>query len=315
MSSTNNYGLSGFLAGTIACVIVWTVVGCTEKKQTATDLTMPDPDFEVRGRDSMPRPDAGSNDQWRGHADAGSVDKGITRHLALQVTPSHLTSGWTSDQKVSLNWVNVGVSDIKSAEGDIRTAFSVVTFPGKSPISGKLELNAAARKGVFVPASGLIKDADYLVQVRRLGYVVPDREHTQFRVGSLPRVRRINVVPKATAPGDLDYLNLVFSEEVDRASVLAVLTVRTAKSGASLSISPIYATGASTSVAFRLPASTQMNVKLALRLGMDVGAKSGVKLDGKYTGKAGSGDFTVELTPSDHSPALGKTAWEPAIKY
>ena len=50
-----------------------------------------------------------------------------------------------------------------------------------------------------------------------------------------------------------------------------------------------------------------MSGKLRITVGKDVGAASGLELDGTYSGAAGSGDFSAEMVPASHAD----TPWDP----
>ena len=58
-----------------------------------------------------------------------------------------------------------------------------------------------------------------------------------------------------------------------------------------------------------------MTSKLAITVGTDIGAPTGVKLDGTYSGVAGSAPLSVELVPADYGEGKSAKHWEPTLPF
>jgi len=230
--------------------------------------------------------------------------------FVLLAGPRHLTSNLGTDVKVWVSIHPVDQPDPKAAKAAITSAFSLVSLPGKKPVAGKLTLNYKARRASFVPTSKFTLNTTYLIRLKKGHLVAPLREYSLFRVGSLPQVRGISTRAKQATPSEMDYIGIDFSEPVDRAKAIAAISIRSAKTNVALKLKPAASTGVHTGILFYAPAGTRMADALNITVGIDVGAPTGVKLDGKYTGKPGSGSFKVQIVPAKNA-----AGWEPALSF
>jgi len=234
------------------------------------------------------------------------------------ITPYHLMTALPVDFKSADRPISVGLYPYKvdpaTAKTQLQSAFTVMTRETKQPVQGVWTFDWQGNR--FVPST-LTKDTEYLIEIKKQGYLLPSREYTAFRVGSLPRVVAVSFQESATSANDVDLLVLTFSERLDVTKVGAALTLKTTGASAKFlattvttptSMSPTWQIG------FQLPAGVSISTKLSITLGTDVGSPTGVALDGKYTGVAGSGPFALELVPQDYLGSKnGK--WEPNLSF
>jgi hypothetical protein len=161
-----------------------------------------------------------------------------------------------------------------------------------------------------------LAEGDYRVSVdptkAQMKYYAVPREHHVFHVGALPRVRRVDIEEK----GQSTTIIVLFSEPVRLGAIVGGLSVYDAKAPSSkLSAaldpgSPSHETPVTVAI---FTAPTKKSYRL--ELGKDVGAASGLELDGLYSGKAGSGDFSAEIEVSslESVPGSNTRRWYPSI--
>lgn len=143
-------------------------------------------------------------------------------------------------------------------------------------------------------------------------YGTPPLTHHFFHVGSLPRVREVSFLADK---GGLLKVLLVFSEYVDLTKIGNSLKLTDVTTSTVLSPT-LTSTGTKVvAVAFTVPASKGLNGRYSLVVGKDVGADSGLELDGKYTGKPGSGDFVLDVEPAALATKTGSDdrVWRPTL--
>jgi hypothetical protein len=98
-------------------------------------------------------------------------------------------------------------------------------------------------------------------------------------------------------PAELDVIDIRFSEGISPAKVAAATSALELGTKSTLGLT----------VCLRVPPGTSMTSKLRITVTQDVGALSGLALDGTYSGTPGSGDFTAQIVPAQHVD----TPWEP----
>jgi len=241
----------------------------------------------------------------------GRGDLGGPSLLIYDTSPAHLTSMVKPDTTIRFSATGSSL-ELSEMNKRMTSATTVTTWPGGKPVAGTWSAN-----GLELTPSAPLGDGDYLVRVKPDGLkLAVTREHTLFHVGSLPRVTWISVngttpcTPKTTS---CDGISIQMSEPVDASKW--TLTVETQQN------STFKATGATLKDAgniggsFKLASPIDTSMPLRITLGMDVGATSGVKLDGKYTGQASSGPFSATFVPKDHVAPSDWLCYVPEITF
>jgi len=161
-----------------------------------------------------------------------------------------------------------------------------------------------------------LASAEYVLQItEKDGLQVAAGQGTlHFRSNSAPRVVRLAFLP-VDAWSKPPRLSIRFSEAMEiKATAAAVALFDTVEAKAV----PIQYPGTAsettvvTGMTFDLPSNFDFSHKTRVTVQGTAIAGSGKTLDGKYTGTAGSGDWSVDLVPSQNGPA---TAWVPALSF
>lgn len=75
------------------------------------------------------------------------------------------------------------------------------------------------------------------------------------------------------------------------------------------------ATPCCSNIGWRLPAPLDVTNRLRVTVGQDVGAVSGLKLDGLFTGKSGSGDFVATFVSATYANQTSPRPYVPTVAY
>ncbi len=188
-------------------------------------------------------------------------------------------------------------------------ALSLRQVGAKKPLAIPLKwkLDSAGYLVTVLPTVALSDVADYVLEIEDPAVDVA-RSKTVFRFGHLLRIRYVQF-GSTKKGGAIDMVGIEFSENVQPKKVAAGLSARVA-GGQALGLS-LFSTGDSvrTSVYFNLGQSIAANESVELRLKSDLGAAAGA-LDGKMTGKAGSGEFVLTIQPSKYG---ANQRWVPPV--
>jgi len=267
----------------LSMVCLMLLVGCPDSRPPSTS--------------PLVKPDAGQPRTW------------------VTVSPAHLTSGFATTE----TFVYLGVSpgpglEPEVIEKQVTQAFSIVSLPGKVPVPGKLDFSDPFHTRVVFRPDMLVDDTEYLVTVKKVGYLEPLREHSLFHVGSLPRVRSMRAT--VSDKGTCDEIAVSFSEMVQTAKAQSGISVVDQASKATLastvSLGTLSNDPSQTQVVMvRLSSPIPASTKLRITVGGSIATPAGLKLDGSYAGAAGSGDLVADFVPADHADAMHP--WEPAL--
>lgn len=240
-------------------------------------------------------------------ADASSIPE----VLVDVVSPMHLRTNWVQETVVLQYTVPFAKLDAATAQAEVLSAFTLVVLPAMTQIQGswKIEEASNATTATFTPSTALDPSLEHQVTLAETGHVVPSREHTLFRVGSLPRIVAVEFAPSPSTPTDVEHMLLRFSEGVSSASVASATTIKDSVAN-TLPATLTTSCTACADVLFKLPTGVAMTDTLDLVVTADVGAPTGQLLDGKYTGTAGSGTFAVSLVPQKH---VASSPWVPSL--
>jgi hypothetical protein len=247
--------------------------------------------------------------------DLGMMHEGATKperfYIAIGVDspPYQLQSCLEAPEYFGLSfsgWLGGNNMNTTAYYSEIIRAVSLLTWPAKTSISFALKIEEDLQSAKMIPSSTLASDADYLIRieevslVQKVGLIKPEREYTFFRVGSMPRVAEIDFRSAKTNSTELELFGVMLSEPVDVAKFVSALSVTDLTNDTVLPLTLLTANSSAWNIGFNPPKGTLVSTKLRFTIGTDVGDPSGLLLDGKYTGKSGSGGLTVDLTPSDY---------------
>ncbi|MCC6746810.1 MAG: hypothetical protein IT371_04070 [Deltaproteobacteria bacterium] len=263
------------------------------------------------------------------HADAGtgldhaspSRDGMAGPRISVSVSYLHLLSNLPADSSVHPHVVTSGIASAEEMVRQLTAATTLTVWKSKTvlPSAWKIAWNGGTQFSMeFAPTAGFSADTDYVLTIRKQGAVVPTREVSLFRIGSLPRVKQVCFGPAVKGMGtDIGSVTVRLSETVAASSLLLELS-RRADSGWAAFAAPIPMStqGAGTEMRFTFAAPLDPNVPVKLVLPATVEAPTGKKLDGKYSGQSGSGPLEVELLPGKYAKK-GNAAdcWEPTLTY
>jgi hypothetical protein len=224
--------------------------------------------------------------------------------------PTHLQSQFPKEYNIEVCSTISNVDDA-TADAQVKSAFSLMTRVGKTPVAGTWTFEKsghATRLGKFKPSSALADNTDYLVRLQKLGFLEPEREYTLFHVGPLPRVQKINFYYLKGQPVTaIDEIGVHFSEQVDTAKVAANMLAKVAGSTTALQPTLVSPDPLNNVVAVRLPSALALTTKLSITIPTDVGAPTGVKLDGNYSGAS-------EHAQAAHQPCLQPRRPQPSAR-
>lgn len=240
----------------------------------------------------------------------GTTDSGVAmpQVKVRDIMPMHFSSMAKPDTTITATverW-KLGLDD---AIKRLDASTSVTTWPGNKAVAGSWKVSS----GIEFKPSAPLADGDYLVRIKPDGDKLKvEREHTLFHVGSLPRVKQVRVTFGSKAAIQSKTYEAIFvwmSEPTDPSKW--TLTVEAKQGGTFKALSAVNTSGST----FKLSAPIDVNSELRVTLGTEVGASSGVKLDGAYTGQAGSGAFSATFVPKDYlEPASQEMVYVPDIK-
>ncbi len=240
--------------------------------------------------------------------DAGSLpDRGTTPVMYLRVGGNFYSNRKTME-RVSITLGPRYLVSPQAAEKLLKSAVSVIALPGKTPVAGKLDIHLDWKTAIFFPAAPFKKDVTHAVWIKKIGPLVPSDEYSVFRLGPLPWVQGLSFIQSKADPSVLEEVIVTFSEAVTTAKAYAAISVTDAAAKSAHKTTHASPTAENSAVTLTMPAGVKRSDKVRITVGTDVGAVSGVKLDGEYTlTTAGSGPFSIELVPAN----LSNQSWKP----
>jgi hypothetical protein len=230
-------------------------------------------------------------------------DAGNKAELSVGVVyPEHIDSMVSPGVRIS--FTVIGKVDRKVSLDRMKQAISLMKWPSKKSVAATW----ITEVGGGLQPDAKLTDGDYLLRIKPDGNKLQtDREYTLFHVGSMPRVKDFlfpsqKVSGKSLPP---DQITILMSETVDTASIKVTLEHKQGPVFTPLSASQLSGT------AFKASQAFDMQSPLRITIDKSLATSSGVKLDGKYTGVAGSGTFVTTFIPKD----LASKRWAPDIKF
>jgi len=226
-----------------------------------------------------------------------ALDSLPMQHFIRLTVVGHMASNAPTDAKIPISCIAQGVS-----QADITAALNAITLydaPTKTPVAFDLEQMGGCGRNI-VPKQKLQNDTEYFVEITKTKYVTTNRALSHFHVGSLPRIAKVGIGKQIVG---VTVVSILFSEQMTSTTLTADLS----DGGKALAFTP--ALRPPTTAALELTLTTPVATSSTLTLGIDAAAEAatGLKLDGKYAGTAGSGPFSLTFTPD----AMTTGVWEP----
>jgi hypothetical protein len=289
----------------IVCfVIVASLAGCTssDNPKVEQDGAL---DTSTMGRDDAKVADG-----------SASNDSPKTPDIRVSVSsPKHLLSDVATSAVVELDVTPDAGLDQQLAFQRVKSAVELVDRKTKAPVAGtwtyKDKNYHNELRATFTPTASLAT-GDYLVQVTQdPGKLEARQAVTMFHVGPMPRVSEVRFFYSKKVkdkPLEFDILYVHLSEKADYSVVSATFEEEVAGVWTKLSTTR-------QDIGWRLPAPLDVTNRLRVTVGQDVGAISGLKLDGLFTGKSGSGDFVATFVPATYANQTSPRPYVPTVAY
>jgi hypothetical protein len=229
------------------------------------------------------------------------------------ITPVHLQSNLGPDATVT---VNVFAS-VDNSLALVENAVRLIRVKDMAEVKGSWKNNQGnypVYSALFTPSAPLA-NGEYVVKITPKSNVVEPMLHTQsiFHVGSLPRVRYVEWETNQSASATVaTRLLFRFSEPVATAVLPATVETKV-QAGAFKAVTFTNPSKSVEAAVLDLKTPISLDDTLRINIKSDVGAPTGVKLDGLYTAKAGSGDFTATFVPRSHMAKHNR--WLPPLTY
>jgi hypothetical protein len=249
----------------------------------------------------------------------GRPDRLLYDVTAAIMMPDHLISNAPKDTVVKIE-VYPLLIDVQTAIKRVQSFTEIVTYPEKKPVSGHWSDEPGPPILLTFTPSDPLADSEYLIKVTASGQQMAVRDknplysYRLFHVGPLPRIANITFGCSSKVPGqplNFDLIFPSFSEPIDFSKVKATFEVQEQSAWTT-----VVATAVENSKGLKMANPIDPTKPLRINIDPDVGAASGLKLDGLYSGKAGSGPFSVTLTLDDLKGIFESASpvWVPDIK-
>ena len=195
----------------------------------------------------------------------------------------------------------------------LESAFSLHDLETNTLVVGSWNsttINKSTETMVFSPKAALGDGSEYKIEVKLSGTMQMERPVTLFRVGSLPRVTEIVFGSSQKKGGEVDRLDIFFSETINPGKVKQGFRLLADGKASTISLSDATPNVIPPVRAVSWVAKPAFDPKqlYELRISPDVGAPK--KLDSEYKGTESTVDFVVKVTPTD----LTNGHWVPDLK-
>jgi hypothetical protein len=168
-------------------------------------------------------------------------------------------------------------------------------------------------KTSFKPNSLLVDGIDYYVELFENDGIVLDkiwgRKKVYFRTDSMPRVVSIHIAEKNLS-SKVEKISLQFSEMMNGSSIASSVVLTEKGKSTPLNISPIAFKSTTTTIAYTINNPIASTIDLNVLVKSSAFSETGKKLDGKYIGISGSGDFQAEIDLNKYTGQY----WFPDVK-
>jgi hypothetical protein len=230
--------------------------------------------------------------------DMATLDTSTAKQAQVTFTPSHLRSAIMPNVQPHVSVVGYANIALRDVVLFCKSHFLLRDLTSKRQLSAKIEedfTNSASAGLKIVPSSALIDGHEYemAIDVAGAGFAITTSIRSRFHVGSLPRVSSVGFKMKETR---VVGLTVYFSENVSPDAVASATRVQS--NATIISMKKLGSALIANSVSFAFDIPSVADDMHTISVNQDVGAQSGALLDGKYSGKTGSGDFTTAIIPN-----------------
>lgn len=289
---------------------VTAVTGCK-----STTSNRPTADSRVAGADASVRLDTRSvalNDV------GSSIDSDPTPRGEVGCNrPKHLTSNVLPEVEIEC-WLSARYVPEEQVVGLLKENFALLLMPERTKLSGSWKNvdTSRIRQLNFVPEKPLKLGRGYLIEITPQPLLTPNRQMSDFHVGSLPRVVGVkfgSTTGKLDAP--LDLLGITFSENIDTKLAYRSIVVRKQGDAGALELSPIEPTAPQNpGIAFIAAQPFEEQAVYEIELPSSISTALGVSFDTDYDGKAGGSPQVITVRPADYN-AKTDQSWTPILSY